>query len=478
MSEREQAERDDKDEVAERADESAEPTAEISEPTAELDGSGSTERRPPVEATAPRPAAPEGAGETRLRDVAGTVAGYVRGRAALLADLARRHRAAAVALALVACAAVALLGLALFNALAVPDEATIAADARAALEAPEHSGGTYGTDASLVVQDVDVRSVRRSQSAPEGTEPRFGASGYAAAEVVVTYAGQGVSASRGATLSYALVDGTWELLPGVDDEGVSWRATTGVDQQKVLNNVHLLLARADEADGTEPALAELYAGADVTVGEESFDEGAQTDTLEVACVRAGTFESYECRLSVTFSFSQTNGQWSVSAVEASDGARERNLDALLGTWTGAFQSQQTEGDKCLAAREAGLSVEVQGTSADGDAVTLSGAVSGVAHYHVNPSGDAASCEGDLALEGVAFTARLESDDEEGLVFVATLPEDVGGTSTLTLRFGTAQDPSAAVAELASSYSYDDSFLFIPYERTAAYTDTFSLSHGA
>ena len=60
--------------------------------------------------------------------------------------------------------------------------------------------------------------------------------------------GQGVTADQGATLSYALVDGAWTLLPGAANVGVTWRATTGVDQTKVLNNTHLLLARADEAD--------------------------------------------------------------------------------------------------------------------------------------------------------------------------------------------------------------------------------------
>ena len=291
---------------------------------------------------------------------------------------------------------------------------------------------------------------------------------------MVTYSGQSVSASQGATLSFALVDGAWSVMPGAANEGVTWHATGGVDQNKVLSNVHLLLARADEADGAEPALAELYAGAAVAIEEENFDEDAQTDTLRISCVRTETFEAYECLLTVTFSFSQTSGQWGVSRVEVGEGARERNLDALLGTWTGAFQSQRTDGGKCLAAREDGLAVEVLGASVGEDAVVLSGYVSGVAHYHANPADDAASCKGDVALGEAHFTARLESGDE-GLVFVAELPEDVGGDAVLTLRFGTPEDPSAAVAEVRSVYTYDDAILFIPYERTATYVDSFTLA---
>ena len=444
------------------------------EKTTELDGAGSTERRPPVEATAPRPATPERPDEPRLRDVGGALASYLSGRTALLADLVRRHRGATVALALIACAAAVLLGIALSRALAVPDEATIADGARTVLSAPEYSSGTYGTDTTLVSQDIDVRGVARSQTAPDGTDAQFGASGYATAEVVLTYSGQSVSASQGATLSFALVDGAWSVMPGVTNEGVSWHATGGVDQDKVLSNVHLLLARADEADGTEPALAELYADAAVAIEEESFDEDTQTDTLTISCIRTEAFETYECLLTVTFSFSQTSGQWGVSQVEVSDGARERNLHALLGTWTGAFQSQRTDGGKCLAAREDGLAVEVLGASVGEDAVVLSGYVSGVAHYHANPADDTASCAGDVALGEVHFTARLESDDE-GLVFVAELPEDVGGDAVLTLRFGTSEDPSAASAEVRSEYTYDDAILFIPYERTATYVDSFTLT---
>ena len=465
MSEREQ---DEKDEVAEK-------TAELEgrdEEAAEPDGRGSTERRPPVDATAPRPADPA-APAPGLRDVGGTIARYLRGRASLLAGIVRRHRGAAVALALLACVAVALLGVALFRALAVPDGATIAEDARELLGAPEYSSGTYGTDATLVSQDVDVRRVSRSQTTPEGVEAQFGASGYATADVVVTYAGRSVSASRGATLSYALVDGAWTLLPGAMNEGVTWRATGGVDRDKVLSNVHLLLERADEADAGEPPLAELYAGAGATIEGETFDEDTQTDTVEISCVRSETFETYECHLTVTFSFSQTNGQWGVSSVEVDGNARERNLDALLGTWTGEFQSQRTDGGKCLAARKDGLTVEVLGASVGEDAVTLSGYVSGVAHYHASPADDAASCEGDVALGEVHFTARLDSEDE-GLAFVAELPEDVGGNATLTLRFGTPENPSAVVAELRSEFVYDDAILFIPYERTVTYVDSFAL----
>lgn len=269
-------------------------TRDDAAPTEELGHAGEVERtleRPAADATAPRPAPQDAPG---LRDVGGTLGGYLRGRVAVLKGLLARHRAAAAALALIAVAAVALLAVALSRALAVPDAATVQADARALLSAPDYSGGTYGFDTALVLQDVDVRGISRSQTAPEGTSPAFGASGYATAQVVASYAGQSVRADRGATLGYAQVGGQWSVLGDVLDGGVSWRATGGVDQQKVLRNVHLLLERADDgAEGVTP-LTELYAGCAAVVEDETFDEDAQTDTLVIACTRDEGFSTYAC----------------------------------------------------------------------------------------------------------------------------------------------------------------------------------------
>ena len=78
---------------------------------------------------------------------------------------------------------------------------------------------------------------------------------------------------------------------------------------------------------------------------------------------------------------------------------------------------------------------------------------------------------------MGFLARLTGDGtgDGPLEFVATLPEDVDGTVTLTLRFGTEDDPGRVEALVESSHTYTDAILFIPHERTVTYTDAFSLS---
>lgn len=393
----------------------------------------------------------------------------------------RTHPAAAVAAGVVAMTVIGLLVVALVNAAAVPDEATIVADARAELSAPSYTGGTYGTDGILVMSSVDVRSVVRTDAAPDGAAARFGASGYATAEIVVTFAGQGVSADQAATLSYALVDGTWERTGAAQTDSPAWHATAGVDQEKVTRNIGLLLQRADTAQGWDgsdglPTLEELYAGIPASVTSEAFDEQAQTDVVELSLERSGQYETYMCTLNVTFSFVSASGRWEVSAIEVGEGARTPNLSALLGTWTGTFQRQDTEGNKCLAGRAEGLTITVEHASADGGTPTISGTISALAHYHAHPDQDSATCDGDLPFADVPFTASLVEDEASSeLAFAATLPEDVGGTVDVALGFGTGNDAGQVVARVRTTYPHTASFLFIPYDETLTYTDVFTLT---
>lgn len=439
-----------------------------------------TERRPPVDATAPRPAEDP---SPRLHDVTGTLGGYLRSRAAAAAAAVRRHRAATALLAVLLAVAIGALALAFAQAGAVPGDDVVSADARARLETPAYDGGTFAHTDILVAREVDVRSARRTPSAGAGDSAQFGASGYASAEVVVSYDGSYVTANQGATLEYARVDGSWRGVGSPEDVQLVWRATAGVDQERVVGNVGMLLSRAARATDGDADLAELYRDADVRVTSEQFDEGAQTDTLVLSCTRTGAFSEYACELTAHFSFRSTSGQWELTDAAVSEGAGELSLAPLEGTWTGTFQSQQTEGTKCLAAREQGLSVTIDSTTPD----TVSGTVSGVAHYHAHPSEDARSCEGDLVLEDVPFEARLATGADGsdsgndgdasggGLSFSATLPEDVSGTTTLELDFGTGDDPTRVVARVTTSYEHTGSVLFFPVDETLTYTDLFTLA---
>ena len=98
----------------------------------------------------------------------------------------------------------------------------------------------------------------------------------------------------------------------------------------------------------------------------------------------------------------------------------------------------------------------------------------MAHYHANPGRDSEATEGDAAFADVPFTASLAGDEDGNLVFEATLPEDVGGTVELELRFGTEQDPGRAEALVTTKFPHTEMIFIFPHDTTATYEDTFTL----
>lgn len=434
--------------------------------TATLGGppADATERRPPV---VPMPVAPdEGAANPALRDVAGTMGRYLRGRAQAVCDALRAHRVAA---AVTAAAVLVLIAMSVALALrppAVPTEELVVGDARTRLTTPEYAPGAFGIDDILVARGVEVRSIVPSDD------------GTARAEVLVTYEGSNaVRAEKSATLGYSLRDGEWVATGEPEDVRVSWTPINGISRERLAANMGAVLERADQQLGGsegEASLEDLYAGAELTVEREEFDPEKGTDVLDLVCTRSGIFESYECHLSVTFSFRSSTGQWEIESVRTSEDGRTRSLAPLVGTWSGTFSRQETDGTKCLAARAAGLVISVDQTWTEGGVTQVSGSVAGVAHYHAHPAQDAQGCNGDTMFQEVPFTATLVDDEGGTLVLEATLPEDVDGVVSLTLQLGGPDDPTSATAEVTTSYARTGSFLFIPYDETLTYTDVFSL----
>lgn len=426
-----------------------------------------TERRPPVDA------APSAEDEPpRLRDVTGTLGDYLRARATRLAEAVRAHRLAAALVATVAVAAIVAAVALATSAPNLPSAELVSDDATAWLEAPAYQSGSFGWDDILVPREVDVRSVSRDAE-----------TGEAAAEVMVTYSGShGVSAEKAATLRYSATGGTWEAVGDPENVRVSWHTTEGVNEARVIENAGLILERADRTLGQDdaegPTLAELYAGASVQAEASALDVVSQTQTVELLFSRESAYERYECRMTVGFAFRSASGQWEIESVSVDDGARERSLEPLVGTWRGTFQSQETDGEKCLAARQSELVVTIASVRSDAGVEQVTGTVSGVAHYHAGPSSDVASSEGDAALVDVPFAAALVEESDGTLTFEGTLPEDVGGTVTIALAFGSAEDPSRAVARVTTSYVHETSFLFVPYEETFTYADLFALVRAA
>lgn len=427
-----------------------------------------------------------------LSDVTGITGSYLRASFDDLLAACKRHKGGCLAFGAILVACVFILASAALHARNVPGADFVEKDAWARLSAPEYAPGVFGSQDNLYMSEVKVDSQRRVVRTNDSSQAQFGASGYAEAHVTAKFGNGSVVATKTAILSYAKVGSTWQGIGGEADVSVSYEAVAGVPRTQVLANLDDLLAEGERSlkaaaktaggstGDTGLTLAQIYDGAKVSVESEDFDEEAQTETVALTCVKASSFESYTCRLTAHFAFRPVNGVWEVESVEVNDDAKTRTFQPLVGTWEGTFQSQETDGAKCLGAGASPLSVTFEAAeTADGDAgARLTGSISALAHFHEHPSADSAACDGDEALADVRLVANYygghNDDVDSDLAFVAALPEEVGGTVTVTFGFGVGGDPTQAVARVQTTYPHKGTFLFIPYDQTITYTDVYLL----
>lgn len=427
-----------------------------------------------------------------LSDVTGITGSYLRASFDDLLAACKRHKGGCLAFGAILVACVFILASAALHARNVPGADFVEKDAWARLSAPEYAPGVFGSQDNLYMSEVKVDSQRRVVRTNDSSQAQFGASGYAEAHVTAKFGNGSVVATKTAILSYAKVGSTWQGIGGEADVSVSYEAVAGMPRTQVLANLDDLLAEGERSlkaaaktaggstGDTGLTLAQIYDGAKVSVESEDFDEEAQTETVALTCVKASSFESYTCRLTAHFAFRPVNGVWEVESVEVNDDAKTRTFQPLVGTWEGTFQSQETDGAKCLGAGASPLSVTFEAAeTADGDAgARLTGSISALAHFHEHPSADSAACDGDEALADVRLVANYygghNDDVDSDLAFVAALPEEVGGTVTVTFGFGAGGDPTQAVARVQTTYPHKGTFLFIPYDQTITYTDVYLL----
>lgn len=427
-----------------------------------------------------------------LSDVTGITGSYLRASFDAFLAACKRHKGGCLAFGAILVACVFILASAALHARNVPGADFVEKDAWARLGAPEYAPGVFGSQDNLYMSEVKVDSQRRVVRTNDSSQAQFGASGYAEAHVTAKFGNGSVVATKTAILSYAKVGSTWQGIGGEADASVSYEAVAGVPRTQVLANLDDLLAEGERSlkaaaktaggstGGTELTLAQIFDGTKVSVESEDFDGEAQTETVSLTCVKASSFESYTCRLTAHFAFRPVNGVWEVESVEVNDDAKTRTFQPLVGTWEGTFQSQETDGAKCLGAGASPLSVTFEAAeTADGDAgARLTGSISALAHFHEHPSADSAACDGDEALADVRLVANYygghNADVDSDLAFVAALPEEVGGTVTVTFGFGVGGDPTQAVARVQTTYPHKGTFLFIPYDQTITYTDVYLL----
>ena len=417
--------------------------------------------------------------EPQLSDVADTFALWLHGRLNAVGAFLSTHRLTA-ALAGLACVAAILVAVLLgLDATKVPPEELIKNDARALLAAPDYTVGSYASDDPLVLQAVDITSIRESEEVKGASE----------VEILATFSNPVMETRADARLTYQRKGDKWTCIDS-SVGNASHHATAGVDQHLVVEHVADLLQKADTRSDTE-GLATLYRNANVEITSEEFSEETQTDVVMLHCASGGTFVDYECDLEARFRFVPASGAWELAEATVDDGAYDLGFSPLLGTWKGTLSNQQSSSYKCLAAREAGISITITqaATTPDGSAM-VEGTLSGIAHLHADLDTDATTTEGDTPLEGVPFSGTLHSSagtddilelllepepENAGIVFDCTVQDVTGGSVSLTLTLGQANDPDAATATLTSTYIYRDTFLLVvPYDRQSSFADTFVL----
>ena len=362
------------------------------------------------------------------------------------------------------------------QASSVPSNDLVAADARTRVTEPDYDVGNYGDKTTLRVTSVEVRSVKATSS-EEATASQPGASKYAEAAVAVTFENDSVKAVETATLGFAKIADTWTAAGSAKDQRTTYEAKQGIDEQELLKNISAALDTAEALEGGSyatsgsPSLAAIYADGSVSIEENNFDADAQTDDIELQCARSDVWSSYEANIGLHFEFRSVTGRWEITSSDVPKDAQTRSYSPIQGSYQGIFQTQSTDGKKCLAAASSPLLLKIDST--DGD--QISGTVSLLVHLHTNPQEDSDACEGDKNLQEIQFKAKLEDGgDESKPRFKATLPDQTDGTVELELIFGTESDSNAVQAIVKTSYRRTTSLLFIPYEQTATYVDTYTL----
>lgn len=413
------------------------------------------------------------------------------------------HRPAAAAVALVTIALIATVAIALSGTASAPADDAIVTDALQGASVPQREGGVYEADGVLIATKATIGEKRVSRDTAE-------------ADVHMTFSNGSVEAWQDVTLAYERADGSsWECRGATPSSAASFAATSGVERDKVLEQIDSLLTRAERssrnanaastpgdaggvgnagAGGTgdapsnkstnnQPTLATIYQGANVRVTSEAFDREGQTDTLSIHLSRADGFTSYECDLTASFRFVAASGQWELANAAASDGAKLAGLSPIKGLWTGTFQSQKSSGAKCFGAKAAPLSLDIAKVADDGS--RIEGTLSCRVHYHAEPGEDAPETEGDADLSRVSFVGKRVSPKggsttsdgsaEGSLEFSLELPEDSSGVTSALIRFGSTEDTQRVTCEVTTRHSYEATLLMIPYRKEASFTDTYLLA---
>ncbi|MDO4806772.1 MAG: zinc ribbon domain-containing protein [Coriobacteriales bacterium] len=441
---------------------------------------GGTAKRAQVDTESPQPTI---VGNTGLRGAVRSMQRLAKRTGRRLGSFFGDHKGLlgiGVVLAVIGVLAAVWLAISAFDA---PAYAKVQAEVAALLPTYEYSGGTFGPDLQIPLSNTTITK-RAATKAPEGTVVSQGVGPAAfSVEAELTYDDGQIRVVRDVAATYVRKDNGWKMEGELSDHGTSFFARAGVDENKVLSNMGEVL-HATSSKSNEP-LVDIYANGNFSIAGNNFteapDRGAATDDVTIHCAQAGSFYTYEGNVTAHFAFE--SGEWKLRSSEADRQSTTRSYEPLVGTWNGTFLSTaaSNDGARCYGAADHPLSISIDsvGDASSGNATVL-GTITVMAHYHEGLSHEAQSNLGDTQLERVDFTGTIDTSFDQNTQSDLNIRCATGGSPDglveFVLGFGTKDDPSAAVACVTSTHNYEDTiFFFIPYQTTATFTDTYSLS---
>ncbi len=437
-----------------------------------------TAEREPVSSESPQP---KEADAPQFREVKRTAGRYVSAkRNRLVAFLQDHQRALGIGIATTVIAVMAAVWF-LVNLTNGPATSQIEADLAALAPTYSYAGGTYGPDLDVPISKVSVTKREASQS-PNGLSPREGVGpGVFDVNAELTYDDGKIQAVHDVSGTYVRSDDGWVLTGELGDQGLSLSARSGVDEEKVLANVEPILKAASTG---KTSLNDIYEGGAFSIVGNTFeptpDKDTATDNVVIRCERESGFSTYSGNVTAQFAFE--SGEWRLRSAEADANATTPTFNQLLGTWTGSMVKQTADAGSCFGAKDNPVSITITSVgdpSAGGGQVQ--GTITCLAHYHEQLKSDQSANPNDALVEDLAFLGAIsteyDSNTGSSLNITCSSAGEPRGKISFVLSFGTADDPSAAIARVTTTHEYQDFVLYLfPRQTTARFTDTYVLKH--
>lgn len=351
---------------------------------------------------------------TSIKDVTDTFSSYLRSRRRALFRFIRHHSLVSSLLIIAILASLSALIVFFIRVSNVPSTETVIADARTRAITPHWEPGKFDADESLLLTGIEVTSRLRTTTAISSDAAQFGATGYASAETLLTYSGNSIIALKRTTFGYANTHG-WNPIGNVEDQSISYQATSGVSTSRVIDAIQEVLQKYDEQNPQQGmTLYDQFNNATFSVVDAGFDRSQQTCWVKMKGISTTLYGTSTCEITASFTFDSSTGHWILDSVSSTTPI-SYDYSALVGTWKGSFIScEASSGSPCYAGKNTPLTLTVQSANFSHDQLTLSASADGVMHNHGSLAESYRWHGGDVEFKGAPLTLTTAGTIEKNI----------------------------------------------------------------